>query len=317
LRDWLEIAGPALHRKPKTNGAGEPVDPFLALAQRQGLHVPIDVEARLRDMRYQGPGDSGIHATQLSVSASLLSRGKSVESVVATLLNATRVVAGSFGENWDWRHEERTIRAVCETWLAKHPFETRPDPETHTLPPLKEAEISDKASRGKASGRPEAIAEPGSEPTEQLEPAEEAADGGSAAAATPAGSAPSQPRTASHTRLMVRIIAGQLPNAVTQSERALIDAGFQIFVRGTLMYLVTAGTAHAVEHIQPYNCAGSLTVGTGKGIEEGAQPPSRLEPRRQGDAVRYPAGPTVPRRRQAVCRDRRRRTLLDNHVHRS
>jgi hypothetical protein len=154
LRDWLEIAGPALHRKPKTNGAGELVGPFLALAQRQGFHVPIEVEARLRDMRYQGPDDSGIHATQLSVSASLLSRGETVESVVTTLLDATRVAAGGLGENWNWRREERAIRAMCDTWLAKHPFEIRPDPETHTPPPLKEAEISDKASRGSQwSGR--------------------------------------------------------------------------------------------------------------------------------------------------------------------
>jgi hypothetical protein len=31
--------------------------------------------------------------------------------------------------------------------------------------------------------------------------------------------------------------------------------------------IAIAGTAHAVEPIQPYNCAGSLTVGTGKGVE--------------------------------------------------
>jgi P4 family phage/plasmid primase-like protien len=122
LRDWLEIAGPALHRKAKTNGAGEPpTDPFLALARRQGFHLPIDVEARLRDMGYQGPGESGIHATQLSVSASLLSHGEPTESVVATLLDATRVAAGKLGANWNWNREERAIRAMCETWITKHP----------------------------------------------------------------------------------------------------------------------------------------------------------------------------------------------------
>ena len=49
LREWLEIAGPVLHRKPKANGAGEPeANPVLELAKRQGFHVPVDAEARRR-----------------------------------------------------------------------------------------------------------------------------------------------------------------------------------------------------------------------------------------------------------------------------
>jgi P4 family phage/plasmid primase-like protien len=122
LREWLETVGPVLHRKPKANGADEaPANPFLALARRQGFYVPVDVEARLRDMRYQGPGESGVHATQLSVSASLLSHGEPVDAVVATLMDATRVAAGLFGDNWNWRREERAIRGLCDSWLAKHP----------------------------------------------------------------------------------------------------------------------------------------------------------------------------------------------------
>ena len=120
LRDWLELAGPAIHRKPKPNG-GDAHDPFLELAERQGFQAPVDVEDRLRAMRYQGPDDSGIHATQLSVTAALLSRGEPVETVVALTLEATRAAAGSLGTNWNWRREERTIREMCASWLAKHP----------------------------------------------------------------------------------------------------------------------------------------------------------------------------------------------------
>src|SRR5262245_2879054 len=98
-------------------------------------------------MAYQGPGKSGIHATQLSVTASLLSRGEPIESVVATVLAATRAAVGSLGTNWNWRREERAIRTMCETWSAKHPFEIRTDPEAHTPPPETGAEIKEKTAR--------------------------------------------------------------------------------------------------------------------------------------------------------------------------
>ena len=56
-------------------------------------------------MVYGGSGDSGIHATQLSVSASLLSRGHSEDEVVALLLEATARAAGELGERWNWQRE--------------------------------------------------------------------------------------------------------------------------------------------------------------------------------------------------------------------
>ena len=81
-------------------------NPWLAVAERFGVKPPIDVEARLAAMGYQGPGDAGIHATQISVSAALLNRGVSTDEVVDVLLTATRAAAGSFGERWNWQRED-------------------------------------------------------------------------------------------------------------------------------------------------------------------------------------------------------------------
>jgi hypothetical protein len=48
------------------------------------------------------------------------------------------------------------------------------------------------------------------------------------------GSAGDQPASG-HTRPTIRIVAGRLPDAVVESERALRDAGFQIFARGSTL----------------------------------------------------------------------------------
>jgi hypothetical protein len=139
LEDWLAETSPVLRRRAAAGGvslighAGDnatpakailspvPDNPFLAAALAQGFKPPVDVEARIRAMAYGGPGDSAIHTTQLSVSASLLSAGQEVQEVVDFLLGATREAAGELGRNWHWGREEAAIRKMCETWLAKHP----------------------------------------------------------------------------------------------------------------------------------------------------------------------------------------------------
>jgi P4 family phage/plasmid primase-like protien len=122
LRDWLELAPQPLLRRRKPASNGQSLDnPFLAAARRQGFKPPVDVAARLAAMRYQGPGDSGIHLTQLAVSASLLNHGESIDDVVALLLEATRIAAGEDGQRWNWAREERDLRGMCEDWLEKHP----------------------------------------------------------------------------------------------------------------------------------------------------------------------------------------------------
>jgi AAA domain/RepB DNA-primase from phage plasmid len=137
IAEWLEVASPVIHRKPTAGGNGfDYRDPWSAVADRFAIKPPIDVEARLRAMHFQGAGDSGIHSTQLAASAALLNRGHPTDEVVDIVLAATRAAAGAFGERWNWVHEERAIRGMCTTWLAKHPevdatdagSETKADP---------------------------------------------------------------------------------------------------------------------------------------------------------------------------------------------
>ena len=96
-------------------------NPFLAVAARFGFKAPIDVEQRLAAMAFKGNGDAAIHATQLSVTAALLTRGTPADDVVGIVLEATRAAAGPFGERWNWRREERTVREMCEGWVRKNP----------------------------------------------------------------------------------------------------------------------------------------------------------------------------------------------------
>jgi DNA primase RepB-like protein len=114
LEEWLAEARPLLTRRPKQgNGAGEP---FAAYAGNGA--APIDVEARLAQMRHGGAGDASIHQTQLQATAALLERGEDIDAVVARVLPATRAVGDP---GWDWAKDERAIRAMCESWLKKHP----------------------------------------------------------------------------------------------------------------------------------------------------------------------------------------------------
>jgi D5 N terminal like len=124
LEDWLTVVSPVIRRRQpvkETHGPDQELNPWLAVAERLGFKPPIDVEQRLAAMRYQGAGEDGIHATQVSVSAALLCRGEPVEEVVSTLLEATRAAAGPFGERWNWAREEHAIRRMCQDWLTKHP----------------------------------------------------------------------------------------------------------------------------------------------------------------------------------------------------
>jgi hypothetical protein len=114
LEEWLAEARPLLTRRPKQgNGAGEP---FAAYAGNGA--TPIDVAARLAQMRHGGAGDASIHKTQVQVTAALLERGEEIDAVVAKVLAATKLIGDPA---WDWAKEERDIRGLCESWLKKHP----------------------------------------------------------------------------------------------------------------------------------------------------------------------------------------------------
>lgn len=146
LEDWLSWQSRLLERAPDQDApAKASSNPFLAVAERMGFKPPLDVEARLSAMRYQGAGDASIHATQLAVSASLLSRGTPIEEVVSILLEATRAAPGVIVDRWNWRAEERALRRMCDTWLAKNPVnvERLRRQEKRQEPPRQEEEASE------------------------------------------------------------------------------------------------------------------------------------------------------------------------------
>jgi P4 family phage/plasmid primase-like protien len=151
LADWLEIASPAILRKPGDEKGETAANPWLAIANRLGFKPPIDVEERLRAMRFQGAGESAIHPTQVSVSAALLGRGHSIDEVLGLLLPATRAAAGPLGERWNWHREERAIRGMCQTWYGKHPEIKAPEPQPEPEPELEPGEKPEPAKP--AAGR--------------------------------------------------------------------------------------------------------------------------------------------------------------------
>jgi hypothetical protein len=95
--------------------------PFAAYAAEH--KAPVDVEARLAAMQFQGSGETAIHTTQLSCTASLLFAGTSVEEATAIVLEATRrcVANDPRAENWDWIAEERDIKRMCTDMIRKNP----------------------------------------------------------------------------------------------------------------------------------------------------------------------------------------------------
>jgi P4 family phage/plasmid primase-like protien len=118
LERWIDGQRPAVRRR---EAEQEPGNPFLQVAADQSFRPPMDASERLRAMRPGAGGDNGIHATQLAVTASLMSAGEDVDEIVAQVLEETRAAAGEDGEGWNWAEEERVIRRMCTDWERKHP----------------------------------------------------------------------------------------------------------------------------------------------------------------------------------------------------
>jgi hypothetical protein len=126
LEHWLSNAAVVLPRvePPKRiqfRDLGSESDSFAQLAGEQYISAPVDIEARLAEMQHHGPGETGLHNTQLSVTAALLRRGWPVDDVVAHVLKATIEAVGAEGIGWDWCITERELRGMCRSWLVKHP----------------------------------------------------------------------------------------------------------------------------------------------------------------------------------------------------
>lgn len=125
LEEWLSRQSPVIERKKIERGPRASQEAirnvFERVAAEHNFSLPIDVDARLAAMSYRGVGPASIHNTQLSVSASLLSRGEHLEDVVDLILQATKAAAGPDGDRWRWDREEKTIRDMCLDWQRKHP----------------------------------------------------------------------------------------------------------------------------------------------------------------------------------------------------
>jgi hypothetical protein len=123
IEDMLSICSPVVRRRepaalrPGASGRC----PWEAAARLVGYKPPVDIEARLKAMRWRGAGDSAIHATQLSVSAAMMLAGRPEDEIVAAILGATRAAAGEYGSRWNWAREERAVRRMCADWARKHP----------------------------------------------------------------------------------------------------------------------------------------------------------------------------------------------------
>jgi hypothetical protein len=123
--EMLSIKSPVVLRKvrPSQNRDSNSFSDYAAAAAELGFKQPLDVQNRLEQMTYMGGEDSSIHGTQVVVTASLLSSGVGIDEVVSFVLKATEAAVVGYGERWNWKREEKTIRGMCATWLKKHPQE--------------------------------------------------------------------------------------------------------------------------------------------------------------------------------------------------
>jgi len=159
LVEWLDWQRPAVERPVPSDATPEAQDddPYLAAARRLGFKPPLDVEQALAAMTYLGDGDSGIHQTQLRVSASLAAQDVDEDEIVALLLDATRAAAGRHGAAWNWRREETAIRRMIASARAK--FGDRTQDRVVSL-----AEARKKRAPGKADAEATAKPKPAREP---------------------------------------------------------------------------------------------------------------------------------------------------------
>ncbi|MEI8397338.1 MAG: hypothetical protein WCF85_21680, partial [Rhodospirillaceae bacterium] len=96
LVEWLDWQRPviAAPTRQEPRPVAQDDNPYLVAAARLGFKPPLDVEKALAAMSYLGNGDSGIHQTQLRVSASLAAQGVPEEEIVTLLMAATMRAAG-------------------------------------------------------------------------------------------------------------------------------------------------------------------------------------------------------------------------------
>ena len=108
--------------RPKANGHDKNPDAPGATFEDEDKG-PINVEQRLAAMHYLGPGNRGIHRTQLQCTASLLRSGCPTEDVVDRVLGATQAAVAKDARTakWDWNAERLAIQRMCFDLISKNP----------------------------------------------------------------------------------------------------------------------------------------------------------------------------------------------------
>jgi hypothetical protein len=82
---------------------------------------PVETDARLAAMQFQGDGDRSIHLTQLHVTASLTGIGRPVEETVERVLAATRAAVANDPRcnDWNWDRERFDLIRMCYDLVNK------------------------------------------------------------------------------------------------------------------------------------------------------------------------------------------------------
>src|SRR5262245_54429339 len=82
---------------------------------------PVETDARLAAMQFQGDSDRSIHLTQLHVTASLTGIGRPVEETVERVLAATRAAVANDPRcrDWNWDRERFDLVRMCYDLVNK------------------------------------------------------------------------------------------------------------------------------------------------------------------------------------------------------
>jgi phage/plasmid-associated DNA primase len=95
-------------------------NPYLEFANQIGWKPPIDVAQRLEQMRYMGPGDTGIFRTQTQVCGRMVHDGVAENDIFQAIMVYTHRAAGGHGANWNWAKEEKRVRKLIAWTQEKH-----------------------------------------------------------------------------------------------------------------------------------------------------------------------------------------------------
>jgi P4 family phage/plasmid primase-like protien len=119
IREMLVSKSPVVPRRAAPERAVAASNHWTELAAQYGRKSPIDVDALLAAVTYQGPGDSAVHRTELLCTASLIGQGWAIDEASSYVLAGIQAGLGAVAANWNWEREERAIVGMCRSAKAK------------------------------------------------------------------------------------------------------------------------------------------------------------------------------------------------------